>query len=466
MKRNKLTLANKFTYSIGNLGYGTIAQTVTNFIMFFGTSILGISGTLVGLAVAISAFWDGISDPLVGYLSDRYKIGGLGRRLGYMLIATIGMATINLLLWNVPENISTLGKFFWLLICLLLIETFNTFYATPYTALGIDIAPEYSQQSSIQGFKTVFFIVGMILPSILMIIFMPSTDNVKQAQFLQSGYVNISYVTSLLSLVCGLICIFGMLKKSREVDKFNQPKKDKNIFFKIFGNFFKTLKKQNFGCIIIGYSIALISAAFLTSVGMHLFTYSFHFNSTQISSLMGGLFVGAIVSQPFWIYVANRVDKKKALNISLIVVLFGLTITSCLFIIRQRIDSLMLFYLTLPCIFVCGFGTGALYSLPVSMFADVITLEKIKTGENHSATYSGYMTLAFNIANSLALFLIGILLDLIKFNPSEPVQPLIVQNLLGVIVFAGCGLAIGLSMIFFSKYKLTRADILKAQIKD
>ena len=76
------------------------------------------------------------------------------------------------------------------------------------------------------------------------------------------------------------------------------------------------------------------------------------------------------------------------------------------------------------------------------------------------------MTLAFNIANSLALFIIGILLDLIKFDPGEPVQPLAVQNLLGLIVFGGCALAISISMIFFSKYKLTRAEILKAQMKD
>ena len=465
MKRKKLSVLNKFTYSIGNLGYGTIAQTLTNFIMFFGTSVLGISGTLVGLAVAISAFWDGISDPMVGYLSDRYKVGGLGRRLGYMLIATVGMSITNILLWNVP-NISMLGKFFWLLICLLLIETFNTFYATPYTALGIDIAPDYNEQSSLQGFKTVFFILGMILPSLLMIVFMPSSSQNQQAQFLQSGYINISYVTSFLCLVCGLVCIAGTLKKSQEADKYSYPKKEKNMFFKIFSNFFKTLKKQNFGAVIIGYSIALISAAFLTSVGMHLFTYSFHFSSNQISFLMGALFIGAILAQPFWIFISNRLDKKKALNLSLLVILIGLAFISAIFIIRQNIENSILYYITMPCIFLCGFGTGALYSLPISMFADIITLEKIKTGENHSATYSGYMTLAFNIANSLALFIIGILLDLIKFDPGEPVQPLAVQNLLGLIVFGGCALAISISMIFFSKYKLTRAEILKAQMKD
>ena len=63
----KLSLKTKFAYGVGNLGYASLAQTVNNFIMFFGTSVLGVSGTLVGLAVALSTFWDGISDPLIGH---------------------------------------------------------------------------------------------------------------------------------------------------------------------------------------------------------------------------------------------------------------------------------------------------------------------------------------------------------------------------------------------------------------
>lgn len=91
----------KLAYGVGNLGYGTISQTMSNFIMFFGTSVLGISGTLVGIAVAISAFWDGLSDPIVGYVSDRFKSKIFGRRLGYMLVATFGMAIFNVLIWSI-----------------------------------------------------------------------------------------------------------------------------------------------------------------------------------------------------------------------------------------------------------------------------------------------------------------------------------------------------------------------------
>ena len=99
------------------------------------------------------------------------------------------------------------------------------------------------------------------------------------------------------------------------------------------------------------------------------------------------------------------------------------------------------------------------------MFADVVTLEKLKSNQNKTATYSGYMTFAYNVANSVSLFVIGVLLDLIKFNPSEPVQAIKVQNALGIIVLVGCIVSIGLSMFIFNKYKLTRAEILKEQMR-
>ena len=460
----KLQSKTKLAYGIGNLGYGTISQTMSNFIMFFGTSVLGISGTLVGVAVAISAFWDGLSDPLVGYVSDRFKSKIFGRRLGYMLVATFFMAIFNILIWSIPQSLSTPFKFIWLLVCLLTIETFSTVFSTPYVALGIDIAPDYNDQSSLQGYKTIFFIIGMVLPTILMFIFMPAKNGA--GQLVQTGYINISYITSALCIICGVACVLGTLKRIKEVPEFETRGKEKNAFFKIFYNFFKTLKNKNFSPLIFGYSVALIAASFLTSVGMHLFTFSFHFSSTQICFLMTALFCGAIFSQPFWIYLSKRIDKKPALNVALVVLLIGIGIVGFIFGFRTFVSVSVVFWLIMPAIFICGFGTGALYNLPISMFADVVTLEKIKSNTNKTATYSGYMTFAYSVANSLALFIIGILLDFIKFKPSEPVQSMKVQNALGVIVILGCAISIALAIFIFNKYKLTRTDILKLQLKE
>jgi len=443
-----------------------MGNTLSNFIMFFGTSIMGISGTLVGIAVAMASLWDGVSDPLVGYLSDNTKNKFFGRRLGYMFFGSFAIALLNILIWTMPASLSEGGKFVWLLLSMLAIESANTFFGTPYSALGIDLAPDYNEQNKVQSYKTIFNIIGMILPSIFVYLFMPSISIGIQTEFSQEGYINIAYINSALVLICSSIVVWGCLK---QVQKKNNVyllsfKKEKFSLGKLLSGYLEVLKKRDFRAVILGYSMALIASAFLTGVGMHLFTYCYHFSSAQISILLIALFGGAIISQPLWLKVSKRLDKKKALIISLSLIVFGIALTALTFLFRTFISPAKMFYLVLPCIIFCGMGAGAMYSLPMSMYADVVTLEIFKTGKNNAGAYSGFYTFTYNLANSIALLIMGFLLDLIKFDSSQPVQAMSVQNGLGIIVFCGCSIALACSIILFSHYSVKRSDVLKMQL--
>lgn len=497
MKKSKLDLKTKLCYGIGNLGYGSMGQTVSSFIMFFGTSVLGLPGLVVGTTIAFTSLWDGLSDPLIGYFSDRTKSSFFGRRLGHMLFASFALALNNILLWTCPVSNSSVVMVLWLLGFLLTQETFNTFFATPYSALCIDIAPDYNDQTKMQGFKTVFYILGLILPSVLMYIFMPS--GVSQGQFNRQGYINIAYVNSALALFCGLITIFGTMKRVRSMpnyheslqepqdvfdeelldensskqnnkkSKFNKTKKQKtkkhHSLSGILNGYIETFKKNDFRIVMLGYSVSLIATVFITSVGMHLFTFCYHFSSTQISVLMICLFGGAIVSQMLWVGIVKKYDKKQTLIFALCVLLLGIALTSITFLFRTFCTSDYIFWFVLPCLFICGIGSGALYSLPHSMYADVVTMEQYKTGVNNAGRYTGYYTFTYNFSNSIALLFIGLLLDFVKFDSSQPVQAISVQNGLGKIVFFGSAIALTFAIIIFSKYSIKRSDVLKVQIK-
>lgn len=458
-----LPFHNKVFYGMGGLGYNSMTQTMGSFIMFFATSVMGISGTLVGIAIGISSLWDGISDPLVGSLSDRHKSKFFGKRLGFMLCAVFLIAFCNILLWSMPK-MSQVGMFLWLFCFLILLETANTFFSTPFSALAIDLAPEYNEQSKLQSYKTSFNIVGMILPSILLYFFMPSISIGVQTAYSQEGFVNIAYINSALVVIFGIICVFGNLRRVQKATPAFSLEKKKS-FGELFSGYVKVFKKKRFSCIILGYAIAQIASTFLTGVGMHLFTFCYHFSSSQIAILLVCLFGGAIMSQPLWLKLAKAIDKKGALITALCAVLMGIGLTLITFIFRSYIENSLLFVFVCLTIVVCGFGTGAMYSLPISMYADVISLEEHETGENNSGSYLGYYSFTYNLSNSIALFFMGILLDLIKFDSSIPVQALSVQSGLGRIVFCGCSIALSLAILIFSKYDVKRADVLKAQME-
>ena len=89
----------------------------------------------------------------------------------------------------------------------------------------------------------------------------------------------------------------------------------------------------------------------------------------------------------------------------------------------------------------------------MSMFSDVMAKDDEADAKNKVGVYSGIMTLAFKISNALSLVLIGVVLDLIKFSSSSPVQPLSVQNGLGLLVILGCLFSLGASIAIYNKYQ-------------
>lgn len=445
--KGKLSIKEKILYGFGDLGYATVAQTLSNFIMFFGTSILGISGTLMGIAVSIGVLWDAISDPLLGYISDN-TYTSMGKRHPYLLIGTLGMCAINLIIWLVPPSSPEIVKFLWILVSLLLVQTFCTFFATPYLALGIEMTKDPNEQTSLQSYRTVFSLLGMMLPSVFMFVFMPSSSG-SQGQFNITGYVNTAYVSSLFCLICGLITFFGTLKHGVCCNIDYPIKKDK--FSSIFNDFFNMLKKKNYRNIILGYSVSLIASSTLTAAGIHMFTYCFHFNSQQLSIAMVALIFGAIFSQFYWTKKSIKNGKKSTLIHGLCVGTLGILMIWVVFILRDMFSTTLLFFITLPLITFAGFGTGVLYTLPISIFSDILASDKELVGKNKTATYSGIMTLSNKIANAFSLFLIGIVLDAIKFNSSYPVQPARVQLGLGYLVIFGVALSLVLSIYFYKK---------------
>ena len=70
----------KLGYGIGNVAYSLPYQATATFFMYFATEILRISPAVAGAAGALSAVWDAVTDPLVGYLSDNTESRSLGRR--------------------------------------------------------------------------------------------------------------------------------------------------------------------------------------------------------------------------------------------------------------------------------------------------------------------------------------------------------------------------------------------------
>ena len=455
-KRPILSTGGKALYGLGDMGFSLVTNTIGSFFMFFGTTVCGVSGSLMGLAYSIATIWDALTDPVVGYLSDRKRSTLFGRRHYYMYIAIFGMALVNVLLWNVPLNATPFIKFLWFTVFLMLFNLMTTFFATPNSALSVEISGDYNERTSIQSVRSVFMLIGTILPTVLMSVLQAEGGNQDH-----QSYVNMAYITSSILLICATVSFIGTYSqvprlKAKLVGQDRPPKKK---LISIFTDFFKVLKKPIYRNIILANSISLMSVAFLTSAGFHLFTYSFTLSTTVMYALVALLFVMTIFSQPIWIWVVKRFDKRIAVLSGIIMSVLGVLYLLFVFITRESIAPDSLALTLFPGLALAGGGIGALYSMPNGMMGDAITVEKVRTKVDNTATYTGFMTLGNKLSQSVALLLIGVLLDLIGFQEGASNQPVSVQWGLGWLVFIGVLIALIGGFIFYSKYDLKKSDI-------
>jgi len=471
----------KLLYGIGAFGYGSIGQTMASFLMFFGTGVLGIPGTLMGLAIGISTMWDAATDPFVGNWSDKTKSRRFGKRHGWILFAGVAVAVANILLWSISPDWSVMTKFCVLLLILLIIETFCTCYSTPYVALGLDLSQNYNDRTAVQNYKTAFSFLSLLVPSVLMVVFLSPDRYASMAQS-NRGYIDIAIITSILCVICAVICFAGTYKHRKvttpphcvrhpsirtprsarepcpfgvkEGNFFKNGEKQKNIFEEFFG----IIRQKNVGRLIAGYAVSLSAGAFLTSLGLHVFTYTFGFTTMQIPIIMVCLIGGIIAGQPFWYFISRRTDKTTALVSALGLLLACMAVFAVVLVFRGSVPAGMALGFVCLAIFASGVGTGCLYSLPISMYADCIALNQQQTGEDKTGRSAGFLTFCTKISNAVIMFVIGLSLDLIGFNGSQSIQPIAVQNWLGWLLIAGVVTASVAAMFIYSRYSYSKKD--------
>jgi GPH family glycoside/pentoside/hexuronide:cation symporter len=161
----------------------------------------------------------------------------------------------------------------------------------------------------------------------------------------------------------------------------------------------------------------------------------------------------AIVFIPVWVWVARKLDKRRAYMIGSLIWVVILLILSTI-----RADQVGLAYLLAA---LSGSGIATAYVLPWSMVPDIIELDQAKTGERREGTYYSFASFFQKLATGIAVWGMGQALAMTGYQTPTlgaplPVQPEAAVN--AIRIFAGPipALLLILSLPFAWKYNVTR----------
>ena len=145
-------------YATGSIPGGIFALG-TSYLVFYYNQVLGIPGSLIGLAAVVISLFDALSDPIVGNISDHTR-GRFGRRHPYLLLSAVPTALLFYLIWAPPSGLSPAPLMAWLLGLHVVHRLVSTFYTVPYLALGAEISSDHEERTRITTERNVYFHLG------------------------------------------------------------------------------------------------------------------------------------------------------------------------------------------------------------------------------------------------------------------------------------------------------------------
>lgn len=99
------------------------------------------------------------------------------------------------------------------------------------------------------------------------------------------------------------------------------------------------------------------------------------------------------------------------------------------------------------------------------MVADTIDLDELERGQRFEGFYFGSLTLYYKLSQAIAIFFIGVLLDLIRFDSALSQQSEFTLISLGLILALGSILSFGFAYLSIRLYPLNKNKVLQIQSK-
>ncbi|MEM9782409.1 MAG: MFS transporter, partial [Pseudomonadota bacterium] len=122
----------------------------------------GVSLAAIGTAWILIRLFDAVSDPVIGWLSDRTP-GRLGRRRLWIAAAVPVIAVSTWMAFVPPEDAGIGHAAFWLF----MVTLGWSMAQTPFYAWGAEIAPGYRERLAVTSWREAMVLIGTIASTIL-----------------------------------------------------------------------------------------------------------------------------------------------------------------------------------------------------------------------------------------------------------------------------------------------------------
>jgi GPH family glycoside/pentoside/hexuronide:cation symporter len=405
-KHDVLPLRTKLLFSTGDLSTSIPLAILMFFQLYFLTDVAGLRPDLAGWAVGIGRIWDAVNDPLFGLVSDRIRTRW-GRRRVFLLFGAVPLGVSFALMWLVPPW-GPLALTTYYAIVFILFDTIFTAVHVGYNALTPEMTPDYDERSSLNGYRMVFSIAGTLGAIILATVLGWTIDDPRVL------YAVVGVGLGLVSILPPLV-VFAVTRE--------RPAEDQPDPLPVREALKATLSNRPFWLVMGLYLLSWTTASILAAVLVYFASYYLRVPD-QANYFVLVAEGAAILFIPLWVWVARRLDKRRAFILGMIswivvlVALYGL-----------QPDQVALAYVLAA---LAGSGIATAYVIPWSMVPDIIEYDQLHTGQRREGSYYAFASFFQKLATGAAIWALGQVLAITGYVTPTAGEPLVEQPVAAV----------------------------------
>jgi glycoside/pentoside/hexuronide:cation symporter, GPH family len=455
--RPPLGLLGKILYGAGAAASGIKQRAIVGFMLLFYNQVIGLPAATVALIMTVTVVFDALVDPVMGQISDNFR-SRWGRRHPFMYASAIPVAVIFFLIFNPPAGWSDGALSIYLLVCLLALGLFDTFFELPSSALLPELALGYVERARLAAMRTVAAGLGPLLVTVLGYQYFLKENAAGRGGVLdQAGYLPFSLFFAGLIFI---IIVSSAAGTHRQIPYLRQPVVRKTTVAKTLKEMAGTLRNPSFLALVVAGILSSVGLGLRNGLDIYFGLYFWELPQSQLAILGMAGAAGAVIGAPLAPSVIHRLGKKQALIIfaAIAQTLSALPIALRLIGVMPENDSPWLFrILLIDSIIHVSFAMVAIVSL-TAMLADVVEDVEVKTGRRSEGLLFAADNFFKKMVSSVGVLLVGMVLALAQFpsNVERGEVPTEILNRMALIYLPLLVVLIAGYLIAVSFYRIDR----------
>ncbi|MEH7331159.1 glycoside-pentoside-hexuronide (GPH):cation symporter [Neobacillus drentensis] len=391
----KLTLKEKVSYGLGDVGNGFMFDMGQLYLLKFYTDVLGISAYWGGLVFLISKIFDAFADSSVGAFVDRRNLGKRGKFRPFILFGSIPLAIMTVISFLAPDFSGT-GKIVFAFVTYMLFGLAYSFVNIPYGSLAASMTQDSVDRASLGSFRAIGSQFAMLVSRMTVIPIVSHFPNEK------IGYAVGIAIMAAIGVIFHYICYRNTSENIIRAPKADQEKIPMSRLFKLL--------LSNRPLIALCFVCLFMVAASNLRTAVQLYYLQYNLKNTGLITLLSFTSVGIAVVGSFFIpTLVKRFGKKKTFIIGLLI---GVAADAANFTLPANVPTFLVL------LSIGSLGLSFALGLPWVMVADTIDYHEWKTGQRtEGVVYSSYSFFR-KLAQALAGFIPGVALGLIGYVPN------------------------------------------------